>query len=76
MDNFGDGVASIHLANAEKHIKVGVYITEARGNTLVALHSQPKTGNILKLFKSRMVDIYIHTAFTKLVIELPPRKDA
>ena len=75
MDNFGDGVVSIHVVNVEKHSKVAVYMTEARGNTLAAFHPQHKTYNILKLFKLKKVDTYIHTAFTKLVIQLPPRKD-
>ena len=55
VNNFADGVASIHLANVEKHsqcgktLKLGVFLIEVRRNTLVALHLQPQTCNFSEI---------------------------
>ena len=44
VDNYADEIASIHLANVEKHIlKLEVYLVEVRKNTLVAFHLHHQT---------------------------------
>ena len=49
MDIHADGVASIYLANVENILKLGIYLTEVRGNTLEALHLQPQTCNFFEI---------------------------
>ena len=49
MNNYANGVASIYLANLEKHmLKPEVYLIEIRRNTLVALLRQPQAFEFFK----------------------------
>ena len=49
MNNYANGVASIYLANLEKHmLKPEVYLIEIRRNTLVALLRQPQAFDFFK----------------------------
>ena len=58
VNNFTDGVASIHLPKAENIKKLGFFLIEVRKNILVALHLQPQTCNFLK-FKLKMISTHI-----------------
>ena len=53
-NNFADVVPSIHLANVEKKLKLGVFLIELGRNILVALHLQQQACNFLK-FKLKMI---------------------
>ena len=58
VNNFADGVPPIHLANVENIKKLGVFLTEVRGNILVALHLQCQTLTFPK-FKLKLTDTYL-----------------